>query len=150
MKLLLASTSGGHFSTMSSLKPFWMQHDRVWATDLKPDTKSLIDSREKVHWVHYPSPRDLVGFSVNTALALKIVLTERPDLILSTGASIAVSFAIASKLLGSRFIYIESISRSKELSLTGKLVYPLSDEFYVQWSQLCQKYPKAIFKGYVV
>jgi hypothetical protein len=48
-----------------------------------------------------------------------------------------------------RFMYIESISRSKDLSLSGKLVYPLCDELYVQWPKLSQKYPKAVFAGYV-
>jgi UDP-N-acetylglucosamine:LPS N-acetylglucosamine transferase len=70
-------------------------------------------------------------------------------MVLSTGASIAVNFALLSKLLGIRFLYIESISRSDELSLSGKFIYPLADEFYVQWQELTEKYPRAIFRGTV-
>ncbi|MEO0687428.1 MAG: PssD/Cps14F family polysaccharide biosynthesis glycosyltransferase [Cyanobacteria bacterium J06649_11] len=84
----------------------------------------------------------------NIPRVFKIVYSEQPDIVISTGASIAISFALGAKLFGKRFVYVESISRSEELSLSGKLVYKLSDEFYVQWPGLCRKYPKAIFKGY--
>lgn len=147
MKLLLVCNSGGHFSTMRSLKSFWSIHERVWVTDFKKDTEVLSGS-ERVHWFPHRDPRDLAGFLVDIPKAFRILHLERPDLVLSTGASMAVSFAFLAKLLGLQFAYVESISRSKELSLSGRLVYPVCDEFYVQWPSLCKKYPKATFKGY--
>ncbi|BAZ09725.1 putative glucosyltransferase EpsE homolog [Calothrix sp. NIES-4071] len=145
---MLVSTSGGHFSTMRGLEPFWLQHDRVWVTDLKKDTE-VLNGKEKVYWLPYQGPRQIIPFLFNIPTALRIVSQEQPSLILSTGASIAVNFAIAAKISGIKFVFIESISRSKELSLSGKLVYALSNEFYVQWPNLCDKYSKAIFKGHV-
>lgn len=148
MKLMLVSTSGGHFSTMKGLEPFWSLHQRVWVTDLKKDTE-VLEGEEQVYWLSYQGPRNLLAFALNIPMVFRILSQEQPDLVISTGASISVGFALAAKVLGIRFIYIESISRSKELSLSGKLVYPLSDEFYVQSPSLCKKYPKATFKGYV-
>ncbi len=147
MKLLLVCTSGGHFSTMKSLKSFWSNHERVWVTDLKKDTQILEES-EKVYWLPYQAPRDLSTLIINLPETLKIISLEQPDAIISTGASIAINFALSAKILQKRFIYIESISRAHELSVSGRVVYPFSSEFYVQWPQLCKKYPKAIFKGY--
>lgn len=148
MKLMLTCTSGGHFSTMRGLEPFWSQHERVWVTDLKQDTESLV-GRDKVHWLPYQAPRDWLKILTNFPKTVRILMKEKPDLVVSTGASIAINFAIAAKLLGIRFLFIESISRAEELSLSGKLIYPLADEFYVQWQQLTAKYSKAIFKGTV-
>jgi beta-1,4-N-acetylglucosaminyltransferase len=148
MKIILVSTSGGHFSTMRGLEPFWSQHERVWVTDLKKDTE-VLKGKEKVYWLPYQGPRQIIPFVVNFPTALRIVLQEEPTLIVSTGASIAVNFAIVAKLFGIKFVFIESISRSKELSLSGKLIYFICNEFYVQWPNLCSKYPKAIFKGHV-
>jgi len=147
MKLMLVCTSGGHFSTMRRLEPFWSNHERVWVTDWKKDTQ-LLEKKEKVHWLSYQAPRDIAALWRNIPRVFKIVYLEQPDIVISTGASIAIGFAFAAKLFGKRFVYVESISRSEELSLSGKLVYKLSDEFYVQWPNLCRKYPKAIFKGY--
>jgi UDP-N-acetylglucosamine:LPS N-acetylglucosamine transferase len=147
MKLLLVCNSGGHFSTMRSLESFWLLHERVWVSDFKTDTRAL-QGTEKVYWFPHRSPRNLLGLISSIPATFNILHLERPDLVLSTGASISVSFAIVAKLLGIRFAFVESISRSKKLSLTGQLVYPLCDEFYVQWPALCKKYPKVTFKGY--
>lgn len=148
MKLLLVCTSGGHFSTMEGLRSFWSVHHRVWVTHRAKDTESLI-GKETVRWLPYQAPRDIWALLYNLLPILRIVMQEKPDLIISTGASVAVGFAFAAKVFGIRFIYIESISRSQDLSISGKLVYPLSDSFYVQWPNLAQKYRKAVFKGYV-
>lgn len=148
MKLMLVCTSGGHFSTLMSLEKFWSQHERVWVTDRKADTLSL-EGIEPVHWLKYQAPRDVVSAVLNFPIALWTVWMEKPDLVVSTGASIAVNFALAAKLLGAKFIFIESLSRSTTLSLSGKLVYPLCDEMYVQWPNLSKQYPKAVFAGYI-
>ncbi|MBD2293068.1 UDP-N-acetylglucosamine--LPS N-acetylglucosamine transferase [Anabaena sphaerica FACHB-251] len=149
MKLLLVSTSGGHFSTMQGLKSFWHQHERVWITDRKPDTEVLLENKERVNWLPYQAPRDVIALLRNMPSVFRIIFSEKPDLVISTGASLAVGFAFVAKLLGVRFIYIESISRAQELSLSGKLVYPFCHEFYVQWPNLCNKYAKAQYRGIV-
>ncbi|MBX2862949.1 MAG: UDP-N-acetylglucosamine--LPS N-acetylglucosamine transferase [Leptolyngbyaceae cyanobacterium MAG.088] len=148
MKLVLVASSGGHFSTMNNLKPFWSVHERVWVTDLKSDTAKLRDRCERVFWLPYQGSRELLPFLRNLPATFRILAQAQPDLVISTGPSIAVNFAIASRVFGIRFIYIESISRQQDLSLAGKLIYPICDEFYVQWPELCTKYPKAKFEGY--
>lgn len=149
MKILLACTSGGHFSTMKSLEDFWSSHDRVWVTDYKQDTQALKDRGEAVDWMPYQAPRDVLTLLRNLPRTFALLRKHKPDVVISTGASMAINFAIASRLLGIRFLFIESVSRSEELSISGKLVYPLANEFYVQWPQLCNRYPKAIFQGTV-
>uniref|UniRef100_A0A3B5LZ54 UDP-N-acetylglucosamine transferase subunit ALG14 n=1 Tax=Xiphophorus couchianus TaxID=32473 RepID=A0A3B5LZ54_9TELE len=47
-------------------------------------------------------------------------------------------------------VYVESICRVQTLSLTGRILYLVSDYFFVQWSSLRDKYPKAIFLGRIV
>ncbi len=149
MKVLLVCTSGGHFSTMRGLKSFWSAHDRVWSTDFKDDTSSLA-AEEQVYWLPYQAPRNVWQFLKNIPASIRIVWREKPDVILSTGASIAVNFAIAAKLNGTRYIFVESISRSHKLSLAGQLVYYLSDDFYVQWPALAKKYSRARFFGLAI
>ncbi len=149
MKLLLACTSGGHFATMRSLKPFWNAHERVWVTDCKGDTQVLDDQHEAVYWLPYQGPRDWCALVKNLPATFQLLSHERPDMVVSTGASISINFAIVARLLGIKFMYVESISRAQELSLSGKLVYWLAHEFYVQWPGLCKRYPRAIYRGMV-
>lgn len=146
--MMLVCTSGGHFTTMLGLKKFWTDHERVWVTDCKQDTLSL-ERIEKVFWLPYQGPRDLITFLRNLPKAFELARAHKPDLIVSTGASLAVNFAMAAKVLGIKYVFIESPSRLSDLSLSGKLVYLICSELYVQSPILANKYTKAIFAGYV-
>ena len=68
--------------------------------------------------------------------ALGVLLRERPQVIVSLGAEIAVPFFYLARLIGARTIYIDTWCRVENMSLTGRLVYPVADEFWVQWPQL--------------
>lgn len=149
MKLLLVCNPGGHFSTMMGLKSFWSTFSREWATYPHYDTQKLSE-KERVYWVEMQEARMLLKACINFSKALSILRQSKPDLVISTGASLAVPFIIASKLYGIKTVFIESISRSGNLSLTGRIVYNLVDEFYVQWPECVERYPKAQYKGVVV
>ncbi|WP_245395447.1 PssD/Cps14F family polysaccharide biosynthesis glycosyltransferase [Anthocerotibacter panamensis] len=146
-KLLLVCSPGGHLSTMMGLQRFWSHFPREWVSYEKINSEQLHRGQEVVHWVEKQEARD---FSLKNFLsAFAILRQSRPDLILSTGASLAVPFLFAGKVLGIKTIYIESISRASDLSMTGKLVYNLVDEFYVQWPECTERYPKAQYQGIV-
>lgn len=55
---------------------------------------------------------------------------------ISSGAAVAVPFFYIAKLMGKKLIYIEVFDRIDKPTLTGKLVYPIVDEFIVQWDEM--------------
>jgi UDP-N-acetylglucosamine:LPS N-acetylglucosamine transferase len=67
--------------------------------------------------------------------AHRVIRDCRPDVILSTGAGLAVPFFVVGRLRGVRLVYVESLTRTEALSLSGRLVAPLADELFVQWPQ---------------
>lgn len=148
MRLLLVCNPGGHFSTMMGLKKFWSQHPHEWVTYRKFDTEQLAES-EVIHWVAMQESRMLLRAIINFFHALVILYRRQPNLVISTGASLSVPFIIASKLFGIRTMFIESISRAEILSLSGRIVYNLVDEIYVQWPECVVRYPKAKYRGIV-
>jgi len=149
MKLCLVCSSGGHFFQLRSLNALWHRHDRFWVTFSSQDTSSLLGD-EKVFWAYQPTNRNIKNLIKNTFLAVKILRAERPDAIISTGAGVAVPFLYMGRLMGVKTIYIESLTRVNDLSLSGKLVYPIVDKMLVQWPQLAGRYKKALFQGQVV
>ena len=80
---------------------------------------------------------------------LSIFLKERPSVLFSTGAEIAIpSFYIGKFLFRTRLIYLECSAQVYRPSLTGRWVYPLTDLFLVQWESLLSRYgPKAKYVG---
>ena len=146
MKVCLVGSSGGHLTHLYMLKDFWKDKDRFWVTFDKEDARSILKN-EKVISCYYPTNRNIKNLIKNTFLAIKILLKEKPDLIISSGAAVAVPFFYIGKILGAKLIYIEVFDRIDKPTVTGKLVYPIADKFIVQWEEQKKVYPKAINLG---
>ncbi len=146
MKIALVGSSGGHLTHLYLLKKFWENEDRFWVTFDKTDAKSIL-KEERLYHCYYPTNRNVKNTIKNTILAFKILRKEKPDLIISSGAAVAVPFFWIGKLFGAKTVYIEIFDRIDKPTLTGKLVYPVTDKFIVQWEELKKVYPKAINLG---
>ena len=138
MKIALVGSSGGHLTHLYLLKKFWENEDRFWVTFDKTDAKSIL-KEERFYPCYYPTNRNVKNTIKNTILAFKILRKEKPDL--------AVPFFWLGKLFGAKTVYIEIFDRIDKPTLTGKLVYPVTDKFIVQWEELKKVYPKAINLG---
>ena len=146
MKVCLVGSSGGHLAHLYMLKPFWNNKERFWVTFNKQDANSLLKN-EKVYNCYFPTNRNFKNLIKNTILAFKVLKKEKPDLIISSGAAVAVPFFYIGKLMGAKLIYIEVFDRIDKPTLTGKLVYTIADKFIVQWEEAKKVYPKAINFG---
>ena len=146
MKLCLVCSSGGHLSQLYLLKPFFQDKERFWVTFDNEDARRLLDG-EKGYSCYYPTHRSLKALFINLKLAWKVLRREKPDLIISTGAAVAVPFFYLGKILGIKTLYIEIFDRIDSPTLSGRLVYPVADRFVVQWEQMKKVYPKAINLG---
>ena len=146
MKICFVGSSGGHLTHLYMLKPFWQDKDRFWVTFDKQDAQSLLKD-EKMYPCYYPTNRNLKNLIRNTFVALKVLRKEKPDLIISSGAAVAVPFFYLGKLFGAKLMYIEVFDRIDKPTLTGKLVYPITDTFVVQWEEMKEVYPKAVNLG---
>ena len=128
------------------LKPFWRDKERFWATFDKEDTRSILQG-ERIYPVYYPSNRSIKALIINTYRAVKILRREHPDIIISSGAAPAVPFFWIGKLMGASTIYIEVFDRINRATLTGRLCYPVTDKFIVEWEEMKKLYPKSINLG---
>lgn len=146
MKICLVGSSGGHLAHLNMLKPFWSREDRFWVTFDKEDARSILKD-EKMYPCYFPTNRNLKNLIKNTFLAIRILRKERADVIISSGAAVAVPFFYIGKLFGAKTVYIEVFDRIDKPTVTGKLVYPVTDKFIVQWEEMKKVYPKAINLG---
>mgnify|MGYP004458328011 FL=1 len=146
MKICLVGSSGGHLRHLYLLKPYWKNKDRFFVTFDKEDARSILKN-EKVYKCYYPTNRNIKNLIRNTFLAFKILKKERPDIIISTGAAVAVPFFYIGKLFKIKTVYIEVFDRIDKPTLTGKLVYPVTDKFIVQWEDMKKVYKKAVNLG---
>jgi UDP-N-acetylglucosamine:LPS N-acetylglucosamine transferase len=146
LKIAIVGSSGGHLTHMYMLKDFWKKHDRFWVTFNKTDAQSLLKNERK-YWCYYPTNRNFFNLIRNTFLALKIIIKEKPDLIISSGAAVAMPFFLLGKIFRKKLVYVEVFDRIDKPTVSGKFCYKFADKFIVQWDEQLKVYPKAINLG---
>ena len=177
---LVVAGSGGHTAEilrlMASLSPasYSPRHYVIADTDQTSEDKirsfeSLehhrhADSESKYTLHRIPRSREVGQWRVSSGVtflkalfrSLPLVFRLRPDVILCNGPGTCVPPCLAGVLLGVLgvkkvlIVYVESVCRVETLSLSGRILYPISDYFFVQWPTLKERYPKSIFRGRVV
>ena len=88
------------------LKPFWKDKDHFFVTFDKDDARSLLEG-EKMYPCYYLTNRSLKALIKNTKIAWDVLNKEKPDLIISCGAAVAVPFFYIGKIMGAKLVYIE-------------------------------------------
>lgn len=146
MRALLVCSSGGHLLLLHSLREWWGEHDRSWVTFRKADAESLLE-QERVVWAFHPTQRNVPNLLRNLRLAWRVVRGERPDVLVSTGAGVAFPFFLVARLLRIPTVYVEAYERIRSPSLTGRLCYPFSSLFVLQWEEQRRFFPKGQVVG---
>ena len=148
-KIAIICSSGGHLFQLFRLREAFQDYPRFWVTFLTEDAQVLLKD-EKLYCAYSPTNRNAVNFFRNLFLALKLIWKERPTVMISTGAGVAVPFFYLGRLMGIKTIFLETLARIDDLSLSGKLIYPVADHFLVQWADLARRYRKAVYAGKVI
>jgi len=135
--LLLVCSSGGHLLQMLEMHDAWEPFERLWVTFDKSDARSLLRDERVIH-AFGPTNRSIPNLLRNLRLATRLLWAERPSVILTTGAGVAVPFAWIGRLMGIRTIYVESVTRIDELSLSARLIAPVATQVFAQWPELAE------------
>jgi len=144
--ILLVGSSGGHLAQLYAARAWWEGFDRVWVTFDSAEARSLLRSERLIRAFH-PTTRNIPNLLRNTWLAWKVLREVRPDVVVSTGAGVAFPFFLLSRLHGIKTVYVEVYDRVDTPTLTGRLCYPISDLFLLQWEEQRRSYPKGIVIG---
>jgi beta-1,4-N-acetylglucosaminyltransferase len=150
VRLLLIASSGGHIFEMFCLREFWKDKDRTWVSFPTADARYLLQEERDVHWAAHPTVRNLPNLLRNLLLAERLLRRSRPDLILTTGSGVAAPFLWIAWLRGIPTIFVESVTRITELSLTARMVRPFASRMLVQWPELTFRYPGVEYHGRIV
>lgn len=146
---LLVGSSGGHLAQLVALRPWWSDYRTRWVTFPTADALDLLADQDVVP-AAYPTTRNVPNLLRNAVLAVRMLLQERPDVIVSTGAGVAVPFFVVGKLLGIPTVYLEVFDRIDSATLTGRLCRPFTDRMLVQWEEQESLYRGAVNVGPVL
>jgi UDP-N-acetylglucosamine:LPS N-acetylglucosamine transferase len=153
VKIGIICSPGGHFiQTLLVMKAF--EGNEVFLiTYESPTLKKFSHSGiQKIYFIKYFGDTGWMMFftlMVSFFYFLRIFYTEKPNVLFSTGAEIAIpGFLIGKYLFRAKLIFLETLTRINTPSTTAKVIYHISDLFLVQWESLLKKFgERAKFAG---
>lgn len=145
-RVLLVASPGGHLSQLKLLVPCFADYDRRWVS---LEHGSVDVDGDDVVFGYGPTTRNAVNLLRNIGLAWRELRSSRPDIIVSTGAAIAVPFFVLGRLFGIRTVFLEVYDRVDSRTLTARLVKPFTDAFLLQWPSQRELYGSGTVVGAV-
>ena len=146
--VLFISSAGGHLSELMKLEPIFKYYDYSIVTEKDIATNEL-KNRYKIYFVPYSTRSKIISYIFKyTFVVFKSMFIFgriKPDVIVSTGTHTAVPICLLGKIFKKKIIYIETYANINKKTLTGRILYPISDLFIVQWKEMKKLYPKAIY-----
>jgi UDP-N-acetylglucosamine:LPS N-acetylglucosamine transferase len=149
MKICIAASSGGHLSQMLKLADSWQGYETFYITTLEV-VREKLQKLSRVYVVGECNHKRPVRVMKVMIRCIKVVLRERPDVVMSTGAAAGCMACFIAKLLGAKIIWIDSITNVERISLSGRMVRRIADLFLVQWPDLASQYESVEYVGEVI
>jgi len=120
--VLLVASTGGHLAELHRLqRQVAADGSCHWVTFDSEQSRSLL-ADESVTMLEAVSPRGYFQLARNLPGAVRIIRTQRPRRIVSTGSGIALAFLPLAPLFRAKAVYIESAARTGDPSFTGRLL----------------------------
>lgn len=147
-KVCLISSSGGHLEQIKQLKSVIEKYDCFYVVSRTKATEAM----KQKHYIVSDLKRTnkIVKVLRMTRMMLeqfRIFLKEKPDVIITTGAAVAIPMCVIGKKFHKKVIYIESYARMTTPNKTGQFIYKYADLFIIQWEALKKYYPDAVYGG---
>lgn len=136
-KIMAIASGGGHWVQLMRLRPafdgmnvFYVSMDKSASVDV-PGRRyyTIRDASRKQKW----------GFFVVLLQLLRILLKERPKVVITTGSAPAlIALILAKYLFRAKTIWVDSIANAERLSTSGKTAGRFADIWLTQWPQLAK------------
>jgi UDP-N-acetylglucosamine:LPS N-acetylglucosamine transferase len=144
-RVLAISSTGGHWVQLNRLMPAFEGCEVHWACT-SPDHEARLRVAAGRLGQQVASYTPITDANRWTKLKLvkqmletvALLIRVRPDVIVTTGASVGYFAIRAGRLLGARTCWIDSIANGDELSLSGVKAGPHADLFLTQWPHLAK------------
>jgi beta-1,4-N-acetylglucosaminyltransferase len=158
-RVLFVCGQGGHTSEMVRLIDSLGDKYTYYCIRARQDPlvlNSIHKSKIHIHQVTRPRYQpgkkhhvffDLILSVVCLVESMFILQQIRPNLVITNGPWIGGIVGIATWLLRIHIIYIETAARVYTISLTGKVMRYIADDFFVQWPDLAERYPWTHYEG---
>lgn len=148
-KICIVASAGGHLSQLLPLQQAWKGCEVVCVStgQMVREKLEAIGRTYIVGECNREHPIKTFGVMWK---CLRIVLWEKPEVVLSTGAAVGFLMCFWGKLSGAKVVWVDSIANARKLSMSGRMVRPFADLILSQWSDVAARYPNVEYAGEVI
>jgi UDP-N-acetylglucosamine:LPS N-acetylglucosamine transferase len=132
--VLAVASSGGHWAQLCRLRPAFDGHDVAYLTTDPGHGPEVAPAR--FHTVNDANRWNKLALLRSALKILWVIVRERPDVVVSTGAAPGYLAIRLGKLFGARTVWIDSVANAEELSLSGRMASTKADLCLTQWAHL--------------
>jgi UDP-N-acetylglucosamine:LPS N-acetylglucosamine transferase len=148
MKIALVASAGGHLNELLKLERAWEGREVFFVTTVEIVARELEERyRARVYVVGESNHQHPWQVLKAFARCARIVIGEKPDVVMSTGAAHGCLMCALGKAFGARVVWVDSIANVERPSLSGRMVRHFADLFLVQWPELVSRYRGAEYHG---
>jgi UDP-N-acetylglucosamine:LPS N-acetylglucosamine transferase len=133
-RILAVSSGGGHWVELMRIVPAFEDGDCAFVTvnaGYRVDVpgRRFYTVNDATRWSRWAVARQALRLLV-------VLLRERPDVVVTTGAAPGYLAVRLGRMLGARTIWLDSIANAEELSMSGQLARRHADLWLTQWEHL--------------
>lgn len=128
------------------LRPAFASHDVAYLTTDAGHRQEVGAAR--FYSVIDANRREKLKLARSAAAIAWVLLRERPDVVISTGAAPGYLALRLARLVRARTVWVDSVANVEELSLSGKLASATADLCLTQWPHLADE--RVAYKGAVL
>lgn len=135
-KILAVASGGGHWVQLLRLRPAFEGHDAAFVT-VNPAYRSDVPDH-RFYVVNDATRWNKAALVLQALRLLRILLAERPDVVVSTGAAPGYFAIRLARMLGKRTVWLDSIANVEHVSMSGEKAGPHADLWLTQWPHLAR------------
>lgn len=137
MKIIAIASGGGHWVQLQRVMPAFQNNEIIYISTHSSFAETVND--HLFYTVPDASRWNKIKLILVAYRVFRIVIMNKPDVIISTGAAPGVMGVIAGRLIGAKTIWLDSIANVENISLSCRLVLKIADRVYTQWPYLQTK-----------
>ena len=147
-KILAVASSGGHWVQLLRVIPALASHKVIFVTVLESYRAEVPEN--KFYLVNDATQWNKLALIKLAFRVAWVVIKERPDVVVSTGAAPGYFALLFGRLLRAKTIWIDSITNIEQLSMAGALVGKYADLWLTQWPHLATPEGRPHYGGSVL
>ncbi len=133
-RVLATSSGGGHWVQLLRLSDAFAGCDVVYATVSAGYRQDVPDAR--FHVIPDATRWDKLKLVRLLLRLIWVLVRERPDVVVTTGAAPGYLAVVLGRVLGARTVWIDSIANVEEMSMSGQRARSHADLWLTQWPHL--------------